>query len=103
MTPWTVACQAPQSTGFSRQEYWSGLPFPSPGDLPILGIESGSPALQASSLTTELKFGIEAQKTLNTQNNLEKEELAGGIIMFPDIQIILQNYRHQHSMVLAQK
>ena len=44
-TPWTVAYQAPPSTGFSRQEYWSGLPFPSPGDLPDPGIEPGSPAL----------------------------------------------------------
>ena len=48
-TPWTVACQATLSMGFSRQEYWSGLPFPSPGDLPDLGIEPGSPALQADS------------------------------------------------------
>ena len=44
-TPWTVARQAPLSMGFSRQEYWSGLPFPSPGDLPDPGIEPGSPAL----------------------------------------------------------
>ena len=44
-TPWTVAYQAIQSMGFSRQEYWSGLPFPSPGDLPDPGIEPGSPAL----------------------------------------------------------
>ena len=43
-TPWTVAYQAPLSMGFSRQEYWSGLPFPSPGDLPHPGIEPGSPA-----------------------------------------------------------
>ena len=49
-TPWTVACQIPLSKGFSRQEYWSGLPFPSPGDLPDLGIEPRSPALQADSL-----------------------------------------------------
>ena len=47
---WTVACQAPLSIGFSRQEYWSELPFPSPGDLPDLGIEPWSPALQADSL-----------------------------------------------------
>ena len=47
VTPWTVACQAPLSMGFSRQEYWSGLPFPSPGDLPDPGIKSRSPALQA--------------------------------------------------------
>ena len=44
-TPWTVAYQTPPSMGFSRQEYWSGLPFPSPGDLPHPGIETGSPAL----------------------------------------------------------
>ena len=43
VTPWTVAYQAPLSMGFSRQEYWSGLPFPSPGDLPNPGIEPGSP------------------------------------------------------------
>ena len=45
VTPWTVAYQAPMSTGFSRQEYWSGLPFPSPGNLPDPGIEPGSPTL----------------------------------------------------------
>ena len=44
-TPWTVAYQAPPTLGFSRQEYWSGLPFPSPGDLPDPGIKPGSPAL----------------------------------------------------------
>ena len=54
VTPRTVACQAPLSMGFSRQRYWSGLPFPSPGDLPDLGIEPGSPALQAGSVPTEL-------------------------------------------------
>ena len=53
-TPWSVAYQAPLSMGFSRQEYWSGLPFPSPGDLPDSGIEPGSPALQADTLTSEL-------------------------------------------------
>ena len=52
-TPWTVAYQAPPSMGFSRQEYWSGLPFPSPGDLPDPGIEPGSPALEADTLTSE--------------------------------------------------
>ena len=52
-TPWTAACQAPPSMGFSRQEYWSGLPFPSPGDLPNPGIEPRSPTLQADALTSE--------------------------------------------------
>ena len=54
VTPWTVDCQAHLSMEFSRQEYWSELPFPSPGDLPDLGIEPESPALQADSLPTEL-------------------------------------------------
>ena len=52
-TPWTVVYQAPLSMGFSRQEYWSGLPFPSPGDLRNPGIEPGSPALEANALTSE--------------------------------------------------
>ena len=55
VTPRTVACQAPLPMGFSRQEYWSGLPFPSPGDRPDPGIEPRSPALQADSLPTELQ------------------------------------------------
>ena len=52
-TPWTVAYQAPQSMEFSRQEYWSGLSFPSPGNLPNPGIEPRSPALQADALLSE--------------------------------------------------
>ena len=50
---WTVACQAPLPMGFSRQEYLSGLPFPSPGDLPKPGVEPGYPTLQANSLLSE--------------------------------------------------
>ena len=53
VTPWMVAYQAPQSMEFSRQEYWSGLPFPSPGDLPNPGIEPRSPALQTDALPSE--------------------------------------------------
>ena len=52
-TPWTVAYQVPTTMGFSRQEYWSGLPFPSPGDLPDPGIEPRSPTLQADSSPSE--------------------------------------------------
>ena len=55
VTLWTVACRAPLSMRFSRQEYWSGLPFPSPVDLPDPGIDPGSPALQADSFPTELQ------------------------------------------------
>ena len=52
-TPWNVVCQAPMSMGFSRQEYWSELQFPSPGDLPNLGTETLSPALAVRFFTTE--------------------------------------------------
>ena len=52
-TPWTVAYQSPQSMGFSRQEYWIELLFPSPGDLPDPGMEPGSPTLHADSLLSQ--------------------------------------------------
>jgi len=52
-TPWTIAHQAPLSMEFSRQEYWSGLPFPSPGDLPDPGVEYSSPPLQAYFIPSE--------------------------------------------------
>ena len=67
--PWTVDLQAPLFMEFSRQEYWSGLPFPSSGDLPDPGIEPGSPALQADSLPTEL-LG-KPTICMETQNNSE--------------------------------
>ena len=60
---WTVACQAPLSMDFSSQEYWSGLPFPSPGDLPYLGIEPVSAALQVDSLPAELPGKPPSKKT----------------------------------------
>ena len=67
VTPWTVAHQAPLSMEFSRQEYWSGKQFPSPGDLPDSGIKPRSPALQAGSLLTvmrEAQIGKEKVKQL---------------------------------------
>ena len=68
-TPWTAAHQAPPSMGFSRQEYWSGLPFPSPGDVPDPGIEARSPALQADALTSEPeRFPLWDTATLNCLN-----------------------------------
>ena len=54
MTPWTTACQAPLSMGSSIQEYWSGLPFPPPGDLPNPGFKPESPAFQEDYLPSEL-------------------------------------------------
>ena len=53
LQPHHVACQAPLFMEFAKQEYWSGLPFPSPGELPNPGIKAGSPAWQADSLLTE--------------------------------------------------
>ena len=57
-TLWTVACQPPLSMGFPKQEYWEGLPFPSPGDLPNPEIKPGFPALQVDSLPTEIKESL---------------------------------------------
>ena len=70
-TPWTVAYQAPPSMGFSRQEYWSGLPFPSPGDLPHLGIESESPTLQTDTLPSEPRG--KSHVTENSRQNILAE------------------------------
>ena len=73
-TPWTVAYKAPLSMGFSRQEYRSGLPFPSPENLPDPGIELGSPALQADSLLTEpfdtcLQYSVVNERRLWTEGS----------------------------------
>ena len=57
-TAWNVACQVPLSMEFSRQEHWSELPFPSPGELPYPGIEPGSPALRADALLFEPKIMV---------------------------------------------
>ena len=67
MTPWTVAYQAPLSVLCFKQEYWSGLPFPSPGDLPDPGIKLGSPALEAGAFN--LWATREAKNTLEGNNN----------------------------------
>ena len=65
VTLWTIACQVPLSVGFLRQEYWSELPFPSPGHLPILRIQPRSPALQANSLQLRKFRGITRGNLLN--------------------------------------
>ena len=62
-TPWTVVYQAPPSMGFFSQEYWSGLPFPSLGNLPNPGIEPRSPVLQADALPSELPRKPSSRKT----------------------------------------
>ena len=77
-----IAHQAPLSMGFSRQEYWKKLPFPSPGDLPNPGIEPRSPALQADSLQTELRGRPLSQQDVTTKkvqlfsdNDIEGERM----------------------------
>ena len=79
--PWTVAYQAPQSVGFSRQEYWSGVLFPSPGHLPDPGIEPGSPALQAEqaslkkvSTTAPLVSGWKSDTEETSKQKLKQRE-----------------------------
>jgi len=79
-TPWTVALQAPLSMGFPRQEYWNGLPFPSPGSLPNPGTEAGTPALAERFFTTELPGKLN-KKSYRKQNfifkhfNLKKKSI----------------------------
>ena len=85
--PWTVACQAPLSLGFSRQEYWSGLPVPSPGDLSDLGIELASPALAGRFFTTELPGKpLLAQRSgpfsVSTKGHLSPQTLHQGTGLF---------------------
>ena len=79
-TPWTVAHQAPPSMRFSRQEYWSGLPFLSLGDLPDPGIEPRSPVLEADALTSEpprQPKQIFKQYNLNTIENRKNKSYEG--------------------------
>ena len=83
-TPWTVVCQAPLSMGFPRQEYWSGLPFPSPGDLPDPGIKPASPALAGGFFTTEPpgkpKYTITRKKPILRKKTVTKGNM-GHLIM----------------------
>ena len=74
-TPWTIAHQALPSMGFSRQEYWSGLPFPSPGDLPDPGIKPKSPALEADALTSESPGKPSAMKSESESRSVMSDSL----------------------------
>ena len=70
-TPWTATCQATLSMGFSRQEYWSGLPSPPPGDLPNPSIEPRSPTLEADSLPAESHQGRQSTDSMQTLPNYQ--------------------------------
>ena len=93
VTPWTIACQAPLSMEFSSQEYHSGLPFPSPGDLPNPGIKPGSPALQAGSLPSEppgtpqimIKYLLDYQKQSNCVKSITNRQMIWADVSFDAI------------------
>ena len=76
MTPWTAAYQAPPSMGFSRQEFWSGLPLSSPGDLPDPGIEPRSPTLQADALPSQPPRNRSVNNNKQLLNNLPEMQEA---------------------------
>ena len=82
VTPWTVAYQAPPSMEFSRQEYWSGLPFPSPGNLPDPGIEPGSPALQADALPSEPQGKLQDSNKMSLADHGAREVVDKGFFFF---------------------
>ena len=80
-TPWTLADHAPLSMGFPRQEYWSGLPIPSPGDLPTPRTESASPALGGEFFTTEPpgKFQLTSKVNLKILTVLNRQQGRFGV------------------------
>ena len=84
-TSWTVAHQAPLSMGFPRQEYWSGLPFPSPGDLPDSGIEPTSPTLQVDSLPLSHQ-----RSSFKTEIWIQKEECENKL----DLRSTFKKFKH---------
>ena len=88
--PWTIACQAPRSIEFSRQEYWSRQPNPSPRDLPEQGIKPGSPALQAHSLLSEPPGKPELTLPQYETKNLKKKKKRKYFLHFTWI-TLLQN------------
>ena len=95
VTPWTVVYHAPPYMGFSRQEYWSGFPYPSPRDLPDPGIEPGSPALQAESLPFELP-GKHLKMVMHAFNQKLKKNF---FLMRNAINVVLPElfYFHKHA------
>ena len=105
-TPWTVPYQAPPSMEFSRQEYWSGLPFPSPGDLPNPGIKLGSPALQTDALLSEPpgkphKIHIDAIKMNEadsfTSRNLQMKKKGANTSL-----VMISKWRNREGRILTQ-
>ena len=103
-TLWTIAHQAPLSMEFSRQEYWSGLPFPSPGDLSNPGIKPESPALQADSLQSEPTGKPSINSSLKNEGEIktfrDKQNLKEFVASGPDLQEIKKKLALQANMIL---
>ena len=95
VTPWTIAYQASPSMGFSRQEYWSGLPFPSPGDIPDPGIKPRAPKLQADAYplshqgSPKTWYIYTIIQPLNTYSAIKKNEIAPFAATLIDLEIII--------------
>ena len=95
LSPWTVVAQeAPLSIGFSRQQYWSGLPFPSPGDLPNIGSEPRSPSLQADSLPSE-------PPGIQTHYDLNKRSLFSSVQSLSHVQLFATPWTAAHQASLS--
>ena len=89
MTPWTVAHQTPLSMVFPRQEYWSGLPFLSPGDLVDPGIKPRSPALQADFLPSEPSEKPQMEQTVSNGVTLRGVLRPGGLVGRPEMMLTI--------------
>ena len=102
--PWTVAQQAPLSMGFPRQEYWSGLPLPSPGDLPDPGIEPVSSALHTDSLPSgppgkPIQSGQRSKKKLGDVSYSSKELKSASISLYPQICCVAPSVPHNFQVL----
>ena len=96
-TPWSVPHQAPLSMGFSRQEYWSGLPFPSPGNLPDSGVKPESPALEGGFLTTEPPGKCPRFTLLIIENH--KKFFKSHLLIFTDYKLKLRKLKHENTYI----
>ena len=101
MTPWTVAYQALPSMEFSRQEYWSGWPFPSPGNLPNPGIKPMSPTLQADALPSEPPGKLQDSSKMSRAGHGAREVVDKGFFFFLTLLDLGCTMQDRQSLVVA--